>query len=283
VSDSGDDVPEMPTTPFLDDRAIEAIIAGDDVAAELQPLATFASGVRAEGDRHAPRPSPALAQLIATGGGPASSDVDADAHAGTSDPLSSRRKLALAKVAGLGLVAKLTLGAGAAAASVVGGGAAGVLPGKANHVVRNAIEAVTPMAFPDDDAPATSLREPAGTGGDHGDRVSSDATGESDGVPGVDGGATADDAPGASVRPSEPPGRDGAPGPSGDAGTPSVSVPDNAPERAPDGTANPRPPAAGPTAPPDSTPPSTTPAPAPPADDPPGSPRGGPAGDAPAP
>jgi hypothetical protein len=253
VSDSGDHVPEMPTTPFLDDRAIEALIDGNDVAAELRPLAIFTSGVRAEGERRAPRPSPALARLIAAGGGEVSPDPDA--AAGATDSLTSRRALTLAKVAGLGLVAKFTLGAGAAAAGVVGAGAAGVLPGEANHVVRDAIEVVTPVVFPHDDEPGTTPDRPDGTGGDNGDRVSPDATGESDGVSGVDGGEVSDNAPGASVRPGDPPGSDGARGVSGDPGTPPVSLPENVADRPVD----PQPPA-GPPAPSDGNPAATAPA-----------------------
>jgi hypothetical protein len=263
----------MPTTPFLDDRAIEALIDGDDVAADLRPLAVFASGVRAEGERRAPRPSPALARLIAAGGGTVSPDPDA--AAGATDPLTSRRRLALAKVAGLGLVAKLTLGAGAAAAGVVGAGAAGVLPGEANHMVRDAIEVVTPVVFPDHDHPGTPGGGPTGTGGDHGGSVSSDATGESDGVPGVDGGEVSDDAPGASVRPGDAPDPDGAPGASGEPGVPPVSLPENASDRAVD----PQPPT-GPAVPSDGTPATT--APTPPADDPDVT-RGGSASDTPDP
>jgi hypothetical protein len=244
----------MPTTPFLDDRAIEAIIDGDDVAADLRPLAVFASAVRAEGERRAPRPSPPLARLIAAGGGSVSPDPDA--VAGATAPLASRRRLTLAKVAGLGLVAKFTLGAGAAAAGVVGAGAAGVLPDGANHVVRHAIEVVTPVVFPPDDESKPSPEGPAGTGSDHGGSVSTDATGESDGVPGVDGGEVSDDAPGASVRPGDPPGQDDAPGASGDPDTPPVSLPENAPDRPVD----PQPPA-GPAAPSDDTPAETAPTP----------------------
>ena len=271
MTESGDHVPEMPTTPFLDDRAIEAIIDGDDVAAELRPLAVFASGVRAEGLRRAPRPSPALARLIAAGGGSVSPDPDA--AAGATDRLTSRRRLALAKVAGLGLVAKFTLGAGAAAAGVVGAGAAGVLPGEATHVVRDAIEVVTPVVFPHDDDPRTTPDRPDGTGGDNGDRVSSDATGDTDGVPGVDGGEVSDNAPGASVRPSDPRGQDGALGASVDPGTPPVSLPENAPDRPVD----PQPPA-GPPVPSDGTPAATAPA-----DDQSDAAPGGPPGETPTP
>jgi len=280
VSGSDDHVPEMPTTPFLDDRAIEAIIDGDEVAADLRPLVIFASGVRAEGERRAPRPTPALARLIAAGGG--ADSAHPDAAAGAIGPFTARHRLALAKVAGFGLVAKLTLGAGAAAAGVIGAGATGMLPGDADKVVRDAIEVVTPLVFPDDDHPGSSDRAPAGTGGDHGGSVSSDATGESDGVPGVDGGDVSDEAPGASVRPTAPPGRDGAPaqdgapGHSGESGTPPVSLPENASDRPGDVH-----PPAGPASAADGAPTATTSTA--PTDDQPEAPRGGTAGDTPSP
>lgn len=107
------------------------------------------------------------------------------------------------KVASMGLVAKLSLGASLAAAAAAGAGAAGVLPAAANHAVRGAIEGVTPVEFDsegNDDA-------------NFGDRVSDDATGESDGENGVDGQQISDEAPGAAHRPDS-----GSPGESGETG-----------------------------------------------------------------
>jgi hypothetical protein len=102
------------------------------------------------------------------------------------------------KVASLGLVAKLGLGASFVAAAATAAGAAGVLPAAATHTVRGAIEGVTPIEFDsgNDDA-------------NFGDRVSADATGESDGEHGVDGQQISDEAPGAAHRPDEPPGQSG--------------------------------------------------------------------------
>ena len=81
-----------------------------------------------------------------------------------------------------------------------------------------------------DDGPAEAARagaspadaDPADPGtsgvpsvpGEHGDRVSPDTTGESDGEPGVDGPAVAEQAPGAAHRPAEPPGASGGTAPS---------------------------------------------------------------------
>jgi len=104
--------------------------------------------------------------------------------------------IAANKLASLGLAAKVSLGVTVAAAGVAGAGAAGALPDQANQRARDAIEAVTPVEF---DEPAD----------DHGDDnfggvVSSDATGESDGQPGVDGSEISQMAPGAEHRPSDP-------------------------------------------------------------------------------
>ncbi|HET6950185.1 MAG TPA: hypothetical protein VFI47_07415 [Acidimicrobiales bacterium] len=99
------------------------------------------------------------------------------------------------KLTSLGLAAKVGLGVTVASASVAGAGAAGVLPDQANQRARDAIEAVTPVEF---DEPAA----------DHGDNfggvVSGDATGESDGEPGVDGSEISQMAPGAAHRPTDP-------------------------------------------------------------------------------
>ena len=103
------------------------------------------------------------------------------------------------KVASLGLVAKLGLGASLAAAAAAGAGAAGVLPAAATHAVRGAIEGVTPVEFDSNGNDEDNF----------GDRVSADATGESDGEHGVDGQQISDEAPGAANRPDEAPGQSG--------------------------------------------------------------------------
>lgn len=133
---------------------------------------------------------------------------------------------AAGKLISLGLAAKVGLGVTVATAGVAGAGAAGVLPDQANERARDAIEAVTPVEF---DEPAD----------DHGDNfggvVSRDATGESDGEPGVDGSEISEMAPGAAHRPTDPgqapaaAGRPDATGIAGAAGTPAAShLPDDA-------------------------------------------------------
>lgn len=137
------------------------------------------------------------------------------------------------RLAGLGLAAKLAVGGSLAAASVVGAGAAGMLPASATEAVRGAIETVTPVQFShsdDDHSPTSSF----------GRRVSADATGESDGVKGVDGPTIASEAPGAANRPDsaapdEPPGQSGVTGLARANETPAAPhAPDTAPSTVPD-------------------------------------------------
>ena len=52
-------------------------------------------------------------------------------------------------LAGLGVVGKLALGVGVAAAATTGAGAAGVLPGPVQHAVSKAVDAVSPFSMPD--------------------------------------------------------------------------------------------------------------------------------------
>jgi len=176
-------------TRQLDDETIEALVRGDEVEPEFEPLARFARSVRALGEGPSPTPSPALRALIASGGRP-------DHRRTTTRVLdvrttSHRRRRGRA---GVGLAAKLGLGTALAAGGMAGAAAAGVLPDRAQNPVRDAIEAVTPVEFdePADDRPVN-----------FGERVSDDATGQSDGEPGVDGDTISDEAPGAVHRPTD--------------------------------------------------------------------------------
>jgi hypothetical protein len=182
----------MKATPVTYEDLIERIVWGDPVPESCEPLGAFAEQVRLLGCAPAPPPSPELANLLA------GRDLDLMA-VGKAGGRSERKRMPgidrlaglTGKVASLGLVAKLGLGASLAAAAAAGAGAAGVLPAAANHAVRGAIEGVTPVEFDsngNDDA-------------NFGDRVSDDATGESDGENGVDGQQISDEAPGAANRP----------------------------------------------------------------------------------
>jgi len=238
VNGPSDHDPQMPATALLDDDTIDALIEGRPVPDEHAPLAAFASLVQAAGDRMPPAPAPALARLMHEGV-PRANGARPGAIAGAAARAAGRRpaprRHLVAKVAGIGIAAKVGLGVTAAAAGVVGAGAGGLLPDSADRVVRDAIEIVTPFGFGDDsgsgrgsggqtgdgsdgtDAPGTSAPGSAGFGED----VSSDATGESDGEQGVDGQDIADKAPGATNRPTDEPGRPDDPG----SGTPSDTAP----------------------------------------------------------
>jgi hypothetical protein len=197
----------MKVIHYIHDEVVEAVIRGDAVPRAQAPLASFAHEVRALGDEPVPAPSGELAALLA--GHTSRVAVGPGGQLGRNDmPAIHKPASLVAKVAGLGVIAKLGLGASLAAASVAGAGAAGVLPSAADHAVRIAIEAVTPV---DLDPPAHE--HPA----NFGSRVSADATGESDGVHGVDGPTIAGDAPGAANRP-DPPVADEPPGQSGETG-----------------------------------------------------------------
>jgi hypothetical protein len=189
VTTSGDHGREMSLTWLLDDETSEAIMRCDAVDPRLEHLAVFAKQVRDLGDGPAPPVSQELQALIASGGGQRSGAV------GRNRMFADQSITATGRVASLGFAAKLGLGTAAAALSMAGAAAAGVLPDQANDAVRHAVEAVTPVEFtePGDEHPTN-----------FGDRVSRDATGTSDGQRGVDGDTISDEAPGAAHRPADP-------------------------------------------------------------------------------
>jgi hypothetical protein len=185
VTTSGDHGPEMSITWLLDDETSEAIMRFDEVDPRLERVAQFARQVRRLGDGPSPPASPELRALIASGCG----------ATGGSRMFADQTITTTGRVASLGFAAKLGLGTAAAALGMAGAAAAGVLPDQANDAVRHAVEAVTPVEFtePADEHPTN-----------FGDRVSRDATGASDGQPGVDGATISDEAPGAVHRQADP-------------------------------------------------------------------------------
>jgi hypothetical protein len=198
----------MEATPDSYEKLCEAIVRGDPIPEMCEPLGAFAELVRELGCAPAPRPSPELARLLAGRRG----DLVA---VGTTGGRRERKQMPgidrvaglSGKVASLGLVAKLGLGASLAAAAATGAGAAGMLPAAASHAVQGAIEGVTPIEFDSNGNDDTNF----------GDRVSADATGESDGENGVDGQQISDEAPGAAHR-ADSASPDEAPGQSGETG-----------------------------------------------------------------
>lgn len=195
-----------------DDETIEALVAGRPVDERYEPLAAFVRQVRAVADLAAPPPSAALARMLQGEG------VGGDVLPELASRRRRRAGSRLARAAGVGIAAKVALGASLAAAGVTGAGAVGVLPGGAGDAVRSAVEATTPIDFHSDSDDVDRGRGPdggiedgqdvrdRGDGTDQpagfGDDVSDDATGASDGEPGVDGQQIADEAPGAVNRPT---------------------------------------------------------------------------------
>jgi hypothetical protein len=232
-----DDVPEMSTAPVLDDEAIEAIVRGAhpiDVQPELRDLAVFAAEIRATVGPP-PRPSYELARIMAGGGRLDGGRRRVERRGAPAPALHLRRRTGV-RVPGAGVAAKVALGATAAVA-LAGVGAAAALPGEAGDAVREAIQTVTPVDFgaddrgprppreDDPDTDATPIDDTAETGTDarpggdagtgagepheHGDDVSTDATGEGDGGFAVEGDDGPDAATEADLHPPWGPGDPG--------------------------------------------------------------------------
>jgi hypothetical protein len=179
VRPGGDHDIEMKSPRFLNDDVIETIVRGDEVHPAHRPLAAFAEHLRGLGEGPVPQASPELAALLY------GREAVGDGTTLAVEPgLAGRRRHRLGPLAKVGIGTTLAL-AGATVA-----GAAGILPAAANRAVQGMIEVVSPVEF----------------GGHHADddnfgsRVSTDATGESDGEPGVDGQQISEQAPGAAHR-----------------------------------------------------------------------------------
>jgi hypothetical protein len=165
VRDGGVHDAEMPATPYLDERAVEAFLAGRSAAAaEVGPLATFADDLRVAASGPAPAPTPQLSRLLTEGFSiddgalpvPAATATRAGSRAAR-PPTPRRRTMTIsqllaalaAKLAGLGMAAKAALGLALATASVASAGAAGVLPDPAQHAVATVVNATSPLHIPD--------------------------------------------------------------------------------------------------------------------------------------
>ncbi|HEV2759090.1 MAG TPA: hypothetical protein VGV86_05930 [Acidimicrobiales bacterium] len=187
----------MPVPP-LDDRALEALLSGAPSAQSgFDWLIPFVEDLGEASSGSAPAMTPALALLVAEGISTEKGDLPATAASNVTGPAPQaaglpkwRKKMLItellaglaAKFAGLGMVAKAGLGLTLAAASTTAAGAAGVLPAPAQHAVATVVDAATPFSFPDETKDKANF----------GATVSADATGASDGVPGVDGQTVSD-------------------------------------------------------------------------------------------
>ncbi|MGH9185594.1 MAG: hypothetical protein ACRD0U_07250 [Acidimicrobiales bacterium] len=141
--------------PILDDEAVEAILAGDDVDPRFAHLVDFTQTVRSLCDDPPPSPSPTLAAVIAAGGRP---------DGACALRIRRRRSRAVRRLSLLRRRAKIGIAVSAGAATVVAAGAAGALPARANDFVRDAIEVVTPVEYSEGSRPrdATSPGHDAG-------------------------------------------------------------------------------------------------------------------------
>ena len=186
MTGSDGDVDEMPVP--LDDRALEALLNGAPSAQSgFDWLLPFVEDLDKVSQEPAPVVRPALALLLKEGFSPANGAAPATPSpsvapvppAPAPSPAVVRPVLrgAVARLAGMGLLAKTGLGFGLVAASTTAAGAVGVLPGPAQHAVATVVGAATPFTFPDKASDKAS----------HGGTVSTDATGARDGVAGVDG------------------------------------------------------------------------------------------------
>jgi hypothetical protein len=184
---------EMPS-PTLDDRALDALRSGTrSVPAGFDWLVPFVEELGEASSQPAPVVRPALALLLAEGFSPAPAPAPAPTPAAAPAPAWTA-PVRPARRSGLG--ARVAAGFGLALAGATAAGAAGVLPDPAQHAMATVVEVATPFTFPD------TADEKA----DFGAKVSRDATGASDGQPGVDGRAVSD-----AARDKAP-----APGPAGD-------------------------------------------------------------------
>jgi hypothetical protein len=155
-SDVYDD--EMPDPPLvLDDDVIEAFFSGQLLhVGGLAPLARFGDDIRgAVGDRRVAISRPELALLLSSG---SSSDSPVISTGATVRLRGRRYETPFAKRRLAGVLPAAVLGVTLAAASVLGGGAVGLLPGSTQHIVASAVRAVTPWHFPDPGAAGTNVR-----------------------------------------------------------------------------------------------------------------------------
>ena len=134
------------------------------------PLLTdFFTELRSWGSVEPPVPTEALATLLAA------DDPIEPVRPVPAGP-ARRKNMLVAKLAGLGIAAKIALGAGVAAAAVTTAGATGVLPGPAQHGVAVAVNAISPLEFPDLEAKVRAAAD-----------ESSDVTLPTTTIPGNDG------------------------------------------------------------------------------------------------
>lgn len=167
MSHPSDHHDEMPRNAVLDERSIEAILAGEAGATHPE-LSAFVAEMRSASVGPVPAPSPALSALFSHGVSTEKGDLPATAASNVPGParqaagLPKWRKYTMAVkqfVAGLSIAGKLAMGVGVAAAATTGAGTAGVLPAPVQHEFAKAVEPFVPFEVKDP-SPASELGPP---------------------------------------------------------------------------------------------------------------------------
>lgn len=167
MSGSRDYKDEMHAQRELDDARVEAVLSGEPVSAELEPLAAALSALRAFPGQPV-RPSEELAARMATG------DF-ASAVAPRPSRRSAGRHVARRRLAALPLRAKVAAGSVLALGGLASATAAGALPDQAQHGVESVIEMMTPFEFTDPSDFGREVSEDARDGGVDGQEISEKA------------------------------------------------------------------------------------------------------------
>lgn len=171
MSFSCDEGGEMQRTDALDDlpdEAIESLLAGRAVPAAgagLDSLAELARTVRTVAERPVPRPNASLAAALSAGFSTEKGDLLVTAASNVPGPAATqaaglpkwRKPHSMLPVTGplTGMVAKIVAGITAGLAGLTAAGAAGALPGPAQHAVATVINSVSPLNIPDGKSSAT--------------------------------------------------------------------------------------------------------------------------------
>jgi chemotaxis protein histidine kinase CheA len=143
---------------FSDEAAVEAVLRGETPKArpDLAPLAGAVADMRAASSGTPPQPNAALAALldhglVGQGLSAEKGDLPVTAASNASRPATQafrlpkwRKRMIVEWIAGMGLAAKLGVGATVAAASVAGAGAGGVLPGPVQGAFESVVSTATP-------------------------------------------------------------------------------------------------------------------------------------------
>ena len=178
---SSDDKNVATTRTLLDDAAVEALLRGDCVPPELEPLAEVVDFVRAVASSPV-QPSPLLAECMATGvfRAPESAAINRrrGAHASRKPSTVVRSRLAR-----MSFRTKVAAGLAASLSGVSLATATGALPDAAEQRARTVIEQVTPIDFPDSAGFGQEVSDDAQDGGVDGAEVSERARQKSDDVP----------------------------------------------------------------------------------------------------